>query len=105
MVLARLSKWVFKNGKRERGFNELDSTMADQARTTQGFRGVISLLSRDDPNVGIIITLWNDEEALQASEADVFKSSVQKISEYVAEPPIMQNYRLFTAELRALTPS
>ena len=105
MVLARMSKWLFKDGKREKGFYELDATLSDRARKTVGFRGVVTLLSRDDPNVGIVITLWTDEEALKASENEVFKLAVQKILEYTAEPPTVQNFRLFTAELRELSPT
>ncbi len=100
-----MSKWTFKNGKRETGFAQLDSTLGNQARVLPGFRGVMSLLSREDPNVGIVITLWSDEDALKSSETAVFKSAMQKIIEFVEKPPTMQNYRLFTAELRALTPS
>ncbi len=105
MVLARMTKWTFKSGKRQEAFSELDSTLGNVARANPGFRGVLSLLSRDDPNVGVVITLWNDEESLRSSESNVLPPSVQKVTELLTERPTVQNFRLFTAELRAITPS
>lgn len=99
-----MSKWSFKKGKREEGFYELDTTLGNQARLTPGFRGVLSLLSKDDPNVGIVITLWNDEESLKASQSEIFRQAIKKIAEVLVEPPTVQDFRLFTAELRALNP-
>jgi len=105
MVLARMTKWIFKEGKRNSAFNELDATVGNVARTSKGFRGVMSLLSRDDPNIGFVITLWNDDESLKASERNVLPPSIQKVMEDLAEPPAVENFRLFTAELRSIGPT
>jgi len=104
MVVARFSKWVFKEGKRNQVFHELDSTFGDVARKTTGYRGVISLINKDDPNVGLVITLWNDEEALKVSETAVFKSAVQKVMANLKEPPKFEKYTVFTVELKQLIP-
>ena len=105
MVVARLSKWLFKEGKRKEIFQELDSTFGDIARQTKGYRGVLSLMDIQDPNRGIVITLWTDEDASKASEGGVFKEAIQKVIDYLQEPPVVEKYRVFTAELRQLVPS
>lgn len=86
MVLARTSTWYFKKGKREDGFAELYLILNTLARNTKGFRGFISLLSRDDPHVAVVVTLWNDEESLQGSALGVFKDAAQKAKEYLESP-------------------
>ena len=103
MVLARMSFWKFKPGQMERGFTVLDDSLADIARGTKGFRGNLTLLSKDDPDVGVVITIWENEEALEASLGAVFQESIKKIAQFVVSPPEVKNYRVFTAELRALS--
>ena len=104
MVVARMSFWKFKHGQLERGFALLDDTLADTTRETKGFRGAITLLSRDDPDTGVVITLWDSEDALKASFEGVFRKSIKSIEQFVTGPPDAKNYRLFSAELRTLTP-
>ena len=100
MVVARTSAWFFKKDKRSDGFAELDLILNTNARNTKGFRGFISLLSRDDPNMAVVVTMWVDEEALQASETGVFKDAVKKVEAYLEKPPMVENFRVFSAELR-----
>ena len=78
VVLARMSFWYFKKGKREEGFAELDKILNTLAQDAEGFRGYMSLLSYEDPNAVTILTLWQDEDALKKSEQDVFAQSHQK---------------------------
>jgi len=103
MVVARMSFWKFKPGQREPGFNLLDDTLAEMARRTKGFRGNITLLSRDDPNIGVVISLWETEDALKASYEAVFQKAIKMIEQFVTGPPDAKNYRVFSAELRTLT--
>ncbi len=105
MVIARLSKWSFKEGKRNDVFSELDLTFGVAAREAKGYRGSLSLLSKDDPSVGLVITLWTDEESFKASETDVLKSAMQKFMSSLKESPVVEKYTVFTAELKELTPS
>jgi len=104
MVVARMSRWNFKPGQLEHGFTLLDDTLADLARETKGFRGAITLLSRDEPDIGVVITLWDSEDALKASFEAVFQQSTKAIERFVVSPPEARNYRVFSAELRALAP-
>ena len=68
MVLARMSFWNFKKGKREEGFAELDKILNTLAQDAVGFRGYMSLLSYEDPNALTVLTLWQDEEVMKMSE-------------------------------------
>ena len=104
MVAARLSRWAFKDGKRNEVFHELDSTFGDVARKAPGYRGVLSLLSRDDPNAGLVITLWTDDASFKASESGVFRSAIEKVKENLKEPPMLERLTVFTIELKQLLP-
>ena len=68
--------WHFKNGKREDAFLELDRILKTLTRHTTGFRGYMSLLSKEDPNVATVLTLWQDEESLNISEKEVFAQAI-----------------------------
>ncbi len=103
MVVARMSFWEFKPDKMEQGFNMLYDTLAEMARKTKGFRGNLTLLSKDNPNVGVVITLWETEDALDASHDEVFEKSIKTMEQFVTGPPEVKNYRVFSAELRAPT--
>ncbi len=100
MVVARMSIWTFKKGMREDGFSMLDLTMTELTRKTKGFRGLLTFLSRDNNEKGVIITLWENEEALEDSSAGIFKATIQKLEPYIIGPPQVENYRTFSAELR-----
>ncbi len=98
LVFARMSTWTFKAGKREDGFLILDNLLNSSTRHAQGFRGYMSLLS-DDPNSVIVLTLWNDEASLGASEKGVFVDTTKKVLDFLEKPPTSKNYRVFSTEL------
>jgi heme-degrading monooxygenase HmoA len=99
VVLARMTVWHFKEGKSEKGFSELDVMLNTLAHQTEGFRGAISLLDADDPNVVTILTLWIDEEALKRSEKEVFNQALKRVQDSIDSPPKIKNYRVFSTEL------
>ena len=100
MVLARMSTWSFKEGKREEGFSDLDANIGVAARGIRGFRGYMMLLSRDDPNTAIVIGLWADEESLKASEERVMEAAKQRMAELVSGLPKTEYYRVFSFETK-----
>lgn len=104
MVIARFSKWAFKEGKRDELFQQLDSTFGNIARKAKGFRGVLSMLDKEDPNVGIVITLWTDEDSLKKSQLSVLQPAIQDVLANLKEPVSAKTYRVFTAELTQLIP-
>ncbi|HUJ84186.1 MAG TPA: antibiotic biosynthesis monooxygenase [Candidatus Acidoferrales bacterium] len=99
MVLARISKFHFKEGKREDGFSELDLMLNERTREAKGFRGFISFLSLENTNVALIVTLWEDEESLTASEKAVFADAVEKVLPFLKEKPELEHYRVFSTEM------
>ena len=97
LVLTRMSTWTFKTGKREEGFSELDMVLSTLARNTKGFRGSLSLISRDNSNSAVFLTLWNDEESLEASELGVFKEAIRKSrASFARSPEGGQLYSIFS---------
>jgi heme-degrading monooxygenase HmoA len=99
VVLARMTFWSFKKGKREEGFAELDKILNTLAQEVKGFRGYMSLLSYDDPNAVTILTLWQDEDTLKKSEQEVFARATQKVQDVLEKPPKLENYRVYSTEL------
>jgi heme-degrading monooxygenase HmoA len=99
VVLARMTVWQFKEGKSEKGFSELDLVLNTLAHQTEGFRGAISLLDVEDPNVVTILTLWIDEEVLKKSEKGVFTQALERVQDSLESPPTIKNYRVFSTEL------
>ncbi len=94
-----MSVWHFKKGQREEAFLELDRILNTLTRHTAGFRGYMSLLSHEDPDVATVLTLWQDEESLMASEKDVFAQAIAKVQSSLENSPQMENYRVFSTEL------
>jgi heme-degrading monooxygenase HmoA len=99
VVLARMTFWSFKKGKREEGFGELDKILNTLAQEVKGFRGYMSLLSYDDPSAVTILTLWQDEDALKKSEQEVFARATKKVQDVLEKPPKLENYRVYSTEL------
>ena len=99
MVLARMSFWSFKKGKREEGFSELDRILNTLSQVAEGFRGYMSLLSYEDPNALTVLTLWQDEESMKMSEKGVFAQAIKKVQDSLESPPRIENYRVYSTQL------
>jgi hypothetical protein len=98
MVLARMSKWNFKEDKRKEAFLELDHVLNTLTHQTEGFRGSISLLSQD-LNSATILTLWADLDSLKRSEKGVFSQAIKRVQDSLACPPQIENFMVFRTEL------
>lgn len=79
MVFIRKATFFFKKGKREEGFGELELILNKEARNAKGFRGCISMLSKDSDNVAVILTMWEDELSFTISETQILPSAIRKI--------------------------
>jgi quinol monooxygenase YgiN len=99
MVFARMSKWHFKKGKREIAFLEIDRILNTATRNVEGFRGYMSLLSREDPNTATVVTLWQDEETLKQTLAGTIQDAVRIVQDSLESPPRIENFRVFSTEL------
>ena len=84
-------------GKREQAFHELDHILNTETRSSTGFRGYISLLSSEDPDLVTILTLWQDEESLKASEKAVFAHAKEKVKDSLSGFARIENYQIFSA--------
>ena len=100
MVFARVASWKFKHDQRKRGFDVLENSVAELVRRTEGFRGSLILLSREDANLGIVITLWNSEEEEKIFAEDVFKKAVQELEPFVMGPPEVTHHTVYSSELK-----
>ncbi len=76
---------------------ELDHILNTATRNSNGFRGYISLLSYEDPNLVTILTLWQDDESLKASENAVFAQAKEKVKDSLKGPAKLENYQIFSA--------
>lgn len=95
MVVARLTKFYFKEGRREEGFTELDLILNKEARNAQGFRGYVSMFSCDQDNVVVTLTMWEDDESYVSSQA-IFNFAVEKITPLLEKQPEPEHHRIDT---------
>jgi heme-degrading monooxygenase HmoA len=99
MVFARMSTWVFRKNKAEEGFLELDNQLNSLTRQAVGFRGYMSLLSQKTATTAVILSLWQDEEALNASEKGAFVELTKMMQPYLEKAPTTKSFRVFSTEL------
>lgn len=98
MVVARLAKFYFKTGKREEGFAELDLILNKQVRSKKGYRGYVSLFSRDRDDAAIILTMWEDDESFLDSQ-ELFSSTMEKVTPFFERQPDVEHYRVDTVNI------
>ncbi len=99
MVLARVATWRFKPNQRKTGFDALEKSVTQLFHNSEGFRGSLVLLSREDPDLGIIVTLWNSEELERAFSEGVFQLAIKELKPFVTGPPEIALHTVFSAEL------
>lgn len=95
MVVARIAKFYFKEGKREEGFEELDLILNKQVRSARGFRGYLTSFSCDQDNVAIILTMWEDNESFEGSK-ELFSSAIDKVKPLFERPTDVEHHRIDT---------
>ena len=95
VVVARIAKFYFKEGKREQGFEELDLILNKQARSARGFRGYITSFSCDQDNVALILTMWEDNESFEDSK-ELFSSVIDKVKPFFEKLPNVEHHRIDT---------
>jgi quinol monooxygenase YgiN len=93
MVVGRLAKFYFKNGKREESFTELDLILNKLVRSAKGYRGYVSMFSCDQDNVALILTMWDDEESFLESQK-IFFSTTDKVMPFFEKEPEVEHCRI-----------
>jgi heme-degrading monooxygenase HmoA len=107
MVVARMTVWRYKSGQREKALETLQEVMSTEM---SGFRGDVVLLSSEDPDSEVIITFWEDEEAMKASAGEIFreqggfKGVFREMEQFLSGPPEVKNFRVHSAEVERVTP-
>jgi len=99
LVLIRKATFHFKKGQREEGFAELDLILNKEARNAKGFRGFVSMLSKDSENEALILTLWEDELSLTMSEVQILTPVIRKILNKLEKEPNVEHFKLYSTEM------
>ncbi|HDR74346.1 MAG TPA: hypothetical protein ENN85_10670 [Methanoculleus sp.] len=108
MVVARMTVWKYRSGQREEALETLDKIMAIGMR---GFRGDVILLSEEDPDSEVILTFWDDEDAMEASAEQLYhptgalKEPLEELEKYLTGPPEVKEFRVYSARAREVTPA
>jgi hypothetical protein len=99
MVLARVATWKFKHDMRLKGFDALEKTITEATRNAKGFRGSMVLLPVGKLDIGVVITIWENESSLKSYNKNVVPTANRPLRNYVTSRPIVKLYRVFSAEL------
>jgi quinol monooxygenase YgiN len=59
----------------------------------------MSLLSREDPDVAVVVTLWQDEETLKDTLSGTIQDAIRMVQDVLVSPPRIENFRVFSTEL------
>lgn len=81
----------FKPGTREEAIRIIDKAPKEEVR---GFAGIIALLHEDDPDSATVISMWDSEDALNASEKGVFQDVMRATEGLRVETTITKSARV-----------
>ena len=85
MAYARLVNMKFKPGTRDEAIKIIDDAPKQQVK---GFKGILTLLPMDDSDSATIISVWDSEDSLMASQEGIFQD-VMKATEHLREGPMV----------------
>jgi heme-degrading monooxygenase HmoA len=74
----------FKAGKRDEAIRIIDGFPKEDVK---GFEGILTLLPVDDPNSATIISVWDSEDSLNASQKSIFQD-IMKATENLRDGPL-----------------
>lgn len=103
MVVARMSTWKFRPSQRDAALEVISEKTGDAGRI-QGFRGYLFLMSPEDQDAAILITLWEDEQSLQASRESILEEAIRDTEQYRAVPPDVKALHVHSADILPITP-
>lgn len=107
MVVARMTRWKYKSGQREKALEALDEIMAIGMN---GFRGDIILLAEEDPDTEVIVTFWDDDAAMKASAEQLFhpagdlKGPLERLQTYLTAPSEVTDFTVYAARALDVRP-
>ncbi len=84
----------------QQAFFDVQKKDADPvARATNGYRGAINFTARDDPDTVVVVSFWEDEQALDASYKAIFPSAQKDLEKSLKSPPQVKNLKVQSAEI------
>jgi quinol monooxygenase YgiN len=91
VAYARLINQKFKPGKREEAIKIIDDVPKERVK---GFQGILALLSVDDPDSATLISVWDSEDTLMASQKGIFQDIMNATADLREGPPEMKNVKV-----------
>lgn len=98
MAFARFVTWNLRPGTRDQALEILDG-FSEEAKKTEGFKGIFAFRALDDPNTAYVLSLWDSEESLDAAANGLVPRVVKAVGDRLVEPPVVKNME--TRELAA----
>ncbi len=95
---ARVTKFTVEPGRIDDANEYYRSTVLPQARELAGFKGGVALVDRDGGNI-FSFTLWENEEALRASEEAGNRLRGQAASDLGFPTPVVERYEVGVLEI------
>lgn len=104
MAYARTVTFRARPGKRENVVSTIDS-FTGEGEELEGFMGITALLSTSDPDTGVMLTMWESEEALNSSYEGIVQKVMESVKEFLGEPPDIKHFRVreMTSQLIPVT--
>jgi len=96
---ARASTMSGDPEKVDEAANMLETTLYAQLEQVDGFRGVVALAQRDS-GTSLVVTFWESEEAMAASEERANQMRNQAAAELGASTPEVERYEVLFYKAR-----
>jgi quinol monooxygenase YgiN len=90
MAFARVVWWKIKPGMREEAVKRMDP-FRETTKATNGYLGLVQLLSMSNPDRITIVTFWDSEDAMNAVQSGVFQKVIAALSDIIEGPPQVAN--------------
>lgn len=95
---ARVTKFTVEPERIDDANEYYRSTVLTQARELEGFKGGVALVDREGGNI-FSFTLWENEEAMRASEEAGNRLRGQAASDLVFSTPVVERYEVGVSEI------
>lgn len=102
MVVARRVDWKIKRGMRKEALEVLKRDVIRAGPEPKGYLGVLLFEPMDDPDLGVSITLWENEESLNTSFREIVQPGMKKLEKFTAGQPKVTNYRLNMGDVKEI---